>query len=348
MSNAPAKAFPFWMMTSVMPLLLCIPAAWAQQEQATGEEDNAPVTETRVFDIRPLLLEVPDYRVVFSDLRSDDIYGTAKALHEDATDDGDDGDESCFGGPRSRRDNAGTLMEMLRTIVCRDSWRWNGGLDGYMDFYAGQLVVHNTPEALAEVERLLDLLKVSRSARLRLDACFVAVDVKAPAAELAGLRDNTQFTPEEFRGLLETLNEHVSVTRASISGFEGQRIFTTAGQQHNVFIGTEAVVASGATAHIPVARQLVSGVTLETQSVLDQDKQTVLVDLRASLGHLDRPTRTEPGPIDPLAVGSSLPPYQVAHFATSVAVPMSRFSLVGTARYDGYRDLMLFVMPTQE
>jgi hypothetical protein len=209
-------------------------------------------------------------------------------------------------------------------------------------------VVSNTPEVVAQVERLLDLLKSSRSLKMRLDACFVAVPSKVGAAELGDLVERAEFGPDEFRKLLETHAEEASVTRASVSGFEGQRIFTTAGRQYNVLVGADAVVASGSAAYTPVGRQLVSGVTLEVQAVLDAAQDTVLVDLRASLGKLTAEPQGRPVPTDALAVGGSVPPYQVAHFATSVSLPMGRFCLVGIARYDDDRDVMLFVMPSRE
>ena len=329
-------------------LLYPAPLARAEQRLSVSNEERQDTMETRVFDIRSLLLEVPDYRAVFSDLRSDDIYGPPPPGRQPS--------DSIFSEPETESEtvrerpnkNAEVLMGTIQGIIAPRSWRNLGGDLGAMYFYGGQLVVSSTPEVVAEIERLLDLLKDSRSLKLRLDAYFVAVLLDAKNAEVGDLRNRTEFAPDEFHKLLADHPELASVTRASVSGFDGQRVFTTAGRQYSVFVGTEPIVAQGSAAYHPLARQLVSGVTLEVQSVLDQARATVLVDLRASLGHLTPTTEPEPAPIDPLAVGGSVPPYQVAHFATSVSVPIDRFSLIGSARYDDDHDVMLFVMPSRE
>lgn len=323
---------------------------WADQPAAGGGQ-GSPAVETRVFDIRSLLLEVPDYRAVFSDLRSNDIYGAPQPPPADPsifTDTGGEPTPASGRRPDNQQENAEVLMRMIQEIVVPESWRDYGGDVGVMHYYGGQLVVSNTADVVVEVERLLSLLKAARALKLRLDVCFVAVLSEAGPAEVGDLRERTEFTPEEFRELLETHADALSVTRASVSGFEGQRIFTTAGRQHNVLVGADAVVASGSAAYSPVARQLVSGVTLEAQAVLDAARDTVLVDLRASLGELTPSPQEVPVPIDPLAVGASVPPYQVAHFATSVSLPTGQYSSVGTASYDGDWDVMLFVMPSRE
>ncbi|HUU82747.1 MAG TPA: hypothetical protein VM243_04505 [Phycisphaerae bacterium] len=339
-----------WVSATLAAVLCSELSVWAGQPAAGGEQ-GSPVSETRVFDIRSLLLEVPDYRAVFSDLRSDDIFGPVKPPPADAgilSDADGKAMRSSESQAEGQQENAEVLMRMLQEIVVPESWRDYGGDVGVMHYYGGQLVVSNTPDVIVETERLLNLLKASRSLKLRLDACFVTVPSQAGPTEMGGLGKQNEFAPDEFRKLLATHADELSVTRASVSGFEGQRIFTTAGRQYNVLVGTDAVVASGSAAYTPVARQLVSGVTLEVQAVLDAARETVLVDLRTSLGEL-RPTSPPASvPTDPLAVGSSVPPYQVAHFATSVSLPVGRYSLVGIAHYDDDRDVMLFVMPSRE
>jgi hypothetical protein len=338
-------------MAGVALAVFCVPGAPCAGQPVTGDEPSNSDVVTSVFDIRSLLLEVPDYRAVFSDLRSDDLYGSQPPVPKDDDRYGRapaEAEPAPEKQPDSQEVNAEVLMTMIQEIVVPESWREYGGDVGVMHYYGGQLVVSNRPEVVAEIERLLNLLKASRSLKLRLDACFVMVDSEAGHAEIGELRTQRGFSPDEFQSLLETHKRAVSVVRASVSGFEGQRIFTTAGQQYNVIVGADAVVAAGAFAHSPVTRQLNSGVTLEVQAVQDAARETVLADLRASLGKLT-PVPQEAAPFaDPFAVGASVPPYQVVHFATSVSLPMGRFSLVGVARYDDERDVMLFVMPSQE
>jgi len=322
--------------------LLCLPSP------VEGQESGTPTLETRVFDIRSLLLEVPDYRAIFSDLRSDDLYNENPDRSESPFV-ASESKEKKDSEPNRQKKNAELLKGMIMEIIATNTWREHGGVYGVVRFYTGQLVVTNTPEITAEVERLLDLLKASRSLRLRLEACFVLMPSAArERAELGKLLESKDFSAEEFRKLLGDRSEALDVIRASLSGFEGQRVYTAAGRQHNVTVGAQPVVDEGSIGYQPLVRQVMSGVTLEAQSVSDQGQDTVLVDLRASLGHLQLPSDQMTAPPESLAVSASVPPFQVAHFATSLSLPIDRFSLIGTVRFDEEQDVALFVMPSRE
>lgn len=95
-------------------------------------------------------------------------------------------------------------------------------------------------------------------------------------------------------------------------------------------------------------RQLTGGVTLEGQPVIDRERHTVLLDLRASLAEVESSTQHIAAPDNPLAAGVAAPPYRVAHFATSRSVAMDTVSLVSAAPYDEEHDVLLFVRATVE
>jgi len=332
-----------------LAVALLAPPALSQQQDGDGDEPEVR-TETRVFDIRSLLLEVPDYRAVFSDLRSNDIYSTPQP--------GPAKDESVFGQasmpaspppePTDQEENVEQLIVMIQDVIAPESWRDTMGGPGTLHYYGGQLVITNEAAAVEQVEHFLNLLKAARALRLRVDARLVVIPTQGASENARLLAGRNEIPPEEFRAVLNRDEGELLVARACVSGFEGQRIFTTSGRQQNVVVGAEATVASGASAYTPVTRQLVSGVTLELQAVLDPDQKTVLLDLRASLGTL-MPGPAEASPaVDPLVAGAAVPPYRVAHFATSVSLPLDRFSLVGVSRYDDGQDVLLFVMPSRE
>jgi len=320
------------------------------QQHDSDEDAPAVHTETRVFDIRSLLLEVPDYRAVFSDLRSNDIYSTPRPEPTR--------DESVFGPatkptppppePTDQEENVEQLIVMIQDVIAPESWRDTAGGPGTLHYYGGQLVITNEAAAVEQVDHFLNLLKAARALRLRVDARLVVIPTAGASEGVRRLCQSTEMSPDELQALLDKNQDEISIARACVSGFEGQRVFTTSGRQQNVVVGAEATVASGASAYTPVVRQLVSGVTLEVQAVLDPDQKTVLLDLRASLGNLIPGRVDAPPSVDPLAVGSIVPPYRVAHFATSVSLPLNRFSLVGVSQYDDGQDVLLFVMPSRE
>jgi len=175
--------------------------------------------------------------------------------------------------------------------------------------------------------------------------------VRVPSAgperqRLGDLISKKQFTNGEFQSLLEAANDIIVVTRASLCGFDGQRVFATSGQQINIVVGAHAVVAQASSATEPVVRQLMGGVTLEGQPVIDRERNTVLLDLRASLAEVEADVRQMSAPDSPLASGMAAPPYRVAHFATSLCLPVDTVYLVSAAPYDEAYDVLLFVRPT--
>lgn len=330
-----------------MALTSAITLGWAGSTVADEGESPSGI-ETRVFDIRPLLLEVPDYRATFSDLRSDDLYGPPVGpAVSDPNFEAPSQATPARATADTRRENAEIILEMIRDVVDPYSWIDRGGDVGSIRFFAGQLVVSQTAENLARIEHLLDLLKAARTATVGLEAYFVQVPAAArERRELGDLGVRQDLTEADFQGLLATGQEVITVTRASLSGFDGQRVFTTAGQQINIVVGVNAVVAQASSEVQPVVRQLLSGVTLESQPVIDHERNVILLDLRASIAEVE--AEEEPkGPVDnSLAAGTAAPPYRVAHFAASLSVPVDRVSLVSAVPYDQERDVLLFVRAT--
>lgn len=345
----PAPLFAARRLTPLATLLL---ASTAWGFQSAGKDEPAP--ETRVFDIRPLLLEVPDYRAVFSDLRSNDIYSpapppTSAPSSVFAAAGAGAPAPKCFPSDKPDRDkqerSAEDLITMIQSVVDPASWYVNGGLC-VVHFYGGQLVVRQSAENLAEIDRLLGLLKASRSQKLRIDARFVKVPARSKAADLYQLYGGAPLSPDDFQAVAQAHADDVTVIRASLSGFEGQRIYASAGQQNSLVVGADAVIATGSSAYVPVARQVNSGVTLEVQAVRDTEQSTVLIDLRASLGTLLG--TGEPQPADVVAASGAVPPYHVVNLATSVSLAVGKYTLVGVTRYDDEQDVLLFIMPSEE
>jgi hypothetical protein len=320
---------------------LCITSSTVGDDQ-----QEAYRVETQVFDIRSLLLEVPDYRAVFSDLRSDDLYGPAVPRQDCSPDPPPQPKTAAATSADTQKENAEIIMEMIQTVVDTYSWSEHGGDMGTVRFYAGQLVVSQTPENLAKIKRLLDLLAAARSSTVRIEAYFLRVPSAGPEREAASdLILETSLSLAEFNDWLETAKELVTVTRASVCGFDGQRVFAMSGRQVNAIVGANAVVAEAVSANEPVVRQLMGGVTFESQPVIDRDRDTVLLDLRASLAEVE-PVQHATALENPLETGMAAPPYRVAHFACSLSLPLDKVSLVGTAPYDEQNDVLLFIRPT--
>jgi len=368
-----------------------------------GQDASSQDLVTRVFDIRALLLEVPDYRAVFSDLRSDDLYGAGTVLRRavDASAKTKDAKETKPFETQRAEINAERLMQIIADVVYPDSWQQAGGW-GALHHYGGQLVVANRTDVIMEVERLLNLLKASTARRIQVDAYFIIPVEGSDNRVLDGFIEHTKLEHERFHGLIEARKDQITVAHVALTGFDGQRVAITSGRQINVIAGMVPVVQERVSVYDPVVRQLIDGVTVEVQPVVDEARNTVLVDLRASLGEplpalapesrraagapaqqppsKQKTTETTPASLSDRApsemekvlalesaqmamadVERAISPYQVnelftaflngpsyrvVHFANSASLPVDSVSLVGVARYDQSRDVLLFVRPS--
>lgn len=329
------------MLISLVLISACVQSARA------GDEEKPAQVETRVYDIRSLLLEVPDYRATFSDLRSDDLYGPPVRKKAEGVFGQDAASAQTPSRAETRQRNVDAIIEIIETAIAPESWMDNGGDPGSIRQYAGQLIVTQTTENLSAIERLIGLLKAARSATVRVEVWFVQVSTAAyERHQIAPLLWKEELGGLEFLKMLDDNKDVLEAIRVTVSGFDGQRVFASAGTQVNAVVGATAMVAASSSAFEPLVRQLVDGVTLEVQPVIDSDRKSVLLDLRASIGDLDLGGGKESAPENVLAAGSSAPPYRVAHFAGSFAAPLGWVFLAGSAPYDDERDVLLFVYAT--
>lgn len=137
------------------------------------EEDLASNVVTRVYDIRDLILQVPD----FDQPPNFNLQGSSVG--------GGGGGGQLFGGQgagqgaqagqQTRAELVDAIIGLIQDTVASDSWKENGGSVGSIRELQGQLIVTQTPENQRSLVRLLEQLRETRAIQVTVEARFIIV-----------------------------------------------------------------------------------------------------------------------------------------------------------------------------
>jgi general secretion pathway protein D len=143
----------------------------------------AAKTSTQVYDIRDLIVPIPDFDGPAIDLadmgegRTSGTGGTGGTsggggggLFGDDDDDDDDDDEDTL----SRREMIDRIINMIREKAPLDSWADQGG-PGSIHEFGGQLVVAQTSDIHQKIGDLIKMLREAKSLQVSIEARFVSV-----------------------------------------------------------------------------------------------------------------------------------------------------------------------------
>ncbi|MFP4054377.1 MAG: hypothetical protein ACLFV7_11015 [Phycisphaerae bacterium] len=129
---------------------------------------------TRVFDIRDLIIPVPDFEGPRVDLSN---------IGEDQDTDGggggggglfaDDDDDDTEEGP-SRQEMIDKIIQMIKEKAPLDTWADQGG-PGAIHEFGGQLVVTQTPEVHSQIMELVNMLREAKQIQVSVEARFITV-----------------------------------------------------------------------------------------------------------------------------------------------------------------------------
>ncbi|HZN66137.1 MAG TPA: hypothetical protein VFB66_12655 [Tepidisphaeraceae bacterium] len=145
---------------------------------STGEDLDRN-TITRVYDIRDLIIDIPD----FTDAPDFSLQSASDQASQGGG--GGGGGQGLFGNnaDRSDEEEAGrTRQEMIDEIirlvtetVSPDSWRDAGGSVGAVRELQGQLIVTQTPENQRQLVNLLEQLRETRAIQVTIEARFLTI-----------------------------------------------------------------------------------------------------------------------------------------------------------------------------
>src|SRR4051812_2704051 len=150
------------------------PAAPAALPEKDPPEPPPPVLLTRVYDVRDLLVDIPNFTNA-PDLLADDLNRTIEADRQIY------GRGGSFGGSRwevgkTREQRAEDVVRLIQETIAPDTWREQGGMIGGIRELDGQLIVTQIEENHRLLRQLLEQLREVQYVNVRIRVHWVLVD----------------------------------------------------------------------------------------------------------------------------------------------------------------------------
>ncbi|MEL7483008.1 MAG: hypothetical protein AAFN41_01520, partial [Planctomycetota bacterium] len=153
------------------------PADWAINDgivQIASDEQLRRNTSLVLYDIRDLLIEVPDYQ----DAPEIDLQSVLQNQG------GGGGGQSPFGGDtqgqddeeRDRQERIDQIIDIIQNNVDFEGWQANGGDTGFVQELNGSLIIRNTPKNHREVQGLLSQIRQQRAMQINVETRFLLVN----------------------------------------------------------------------------------------------------------------------------------------------------------------------------
>ena len=154
--------------------------------EISTQEDLASNVETLTYDIRDLIISIPDFTdaPTFDLSSSQNSGGSGQSSTSGGG--GGGGGQSLFsgGGGASGQDTANTptraelveqITSLIRETIGVGTWKEDGGQLGSLSELGGQLIVTQTPEVHRAITSLLEKLREQRSIQVMIEARFLTV-----------------------------------------------------------------------------------------------------------------------------------------------------------------------------
>ena len=152
------------------------PAGWAVQDgivQIASDEALRRNTSLVIYDIRDLLIEIPDYQ----DAPDIDLQNVLQSTG------GGGGGQSPFNGDqndddeeRDRQDRIDQIIDIIQSNVDFEGWQDNGGDTGFIQELSGSLIIRNTPKNHREINGLLSQIRAQRAMQINVETRFLLVN----------------------------------------------------------------------------------------------------------------------------------------------------------------------------
>ncbi len=284
--------------------------AFAGIARGAEEAEKKQDVITRVYDVRDLLVQIPDYPYkgdlgVPVDKSVVVVADAAPTTQPHRT-------------PTSKEELADNLIDLIRETVATDTWRDNGGSEGAIRELGGQLIVTQTLENQKLLESLLSQLRETTGRMVRVQARWLLL---APG-EAKGLLVAQSPDPGVAlvdQAVMDKLPDTTIGYRGEVTCFNAQAVSISSGRTHSAVTSQDAVVAQNAVAMTPTVRQVQAGVMLEVLPTLQAGRESVVVDLKTRVADWN-----DPGRIDASTGATSQP----SNNATSTGLSIDRLNMV--------------------
>jgi hypothetical protein len=276
------------MMVALMSLLLVMSFALASRgaegpttqtvEQAEPKHD----VMTRVYDVRDLLVQIPDYPYkgelgVPVDKSVVVVGDTAPSTQPHRT---------------SKEELADNLISLIKDTVSPDSWRDNGGTEGAIRELGGQLIVTQTLENQKFLESLLSQLRETNGRMVRVQARWLLLTPGEAKGLLVPQSPDPGIALVD-QAALDKLPDTAVGYRGEVTCFNAQAVSIVSGRTHSAITDQQPVVAQNAAAMSPTVKQVQAGVMLEVLPTLQAGRESAVVDVKTRLAEWTDPGRIE-------------------------------------------------------
>ena len=248
------------------------------------EHDLNKTTDTRVYDIRDLLVQVPDFEPEPLAPRTE---GTIPEQPEQEK--------------PSHEELVGQLTNLIReTVGQHDEWAANGGDFSSIDELNGNLVVKTRLENHENIMGLLALLREARGPQISIEARFLLVTERF--AEESGISRGFADLPEDKRiQFLDDLETNLIIRSTQDSSSttiftlprmtlsNGQKAYVTTQQQSAYASGFKHIEDENGAAYEPVINTINEGVLLQAKASVNADRRYVTMTLNPTVLNVKHP-----------------------------------------------------------
>jgi hypothetical protein len=293
-------------------------------------------TVTRVYDIRDLIIEIPNFTEAPNFSIGDAHYPQSRPSKQPVSEDD------------RRAERIKEITDLVKETVDADSWRENGGSVGSIRVLQGQLIVTQTQENQNALVTLLEQLRESRAVQITVETRFLTLDpAKAdesvrrrltPSFENGGGNGKpavTFLSDDDVQAVLRASRderESTIITAPRVTLFNGQRAFVKVATQRAYVNGFNAVKgADGQAKWEPTTGIAESGIDVDVEATVSADRNYAVLTMRPKLFTLDTLTN-EPfeGPSDaPKGLFVQVPHVQTQSLLTTVSIPDRQTILLG-------------------
>lgn len=263
--------------------LISFAASFAQE----APDKPLPAPQTRVFNVRDIIMPVPDYGVSPLNLQctsgSRGGTGAGSSIFADTSEWGRDWGENG----KTPEESFVDLIDLLRETIAQGTW--DEGSGNAIRGRQGMLIVTHQPEVIEKVKSVLDQIRTDAPRKM----VSVHVTVVRPKPEdLRQILDRKLFlatTPEQ-RAELRKLGGEV-VAEARTLCLDGQRVYSEASREQSYVRNlttttvTETKDGTSQAEHAAEIETVKDGLVVDVRPMIAEDS-TVLLDLRGSLASL--------------------------------------------------------------
>jgi type II secretory pathway component GspD/PulD (secretin)/tetratricopeptide (TPR) repeat protein len=149
-------------------------------------DDLARNVETRTYDIRDLIISIPDFTDAPQLSLTSQANGQNGGGGGEGGGGGGGGGQGLFGGEGegqgsgedegpTREELVEQITQLIQETIAADTWKEAGGQLGSLRELGGQLIVTQTPEVHGQISQLLEKLREQRSIQVMIEARFLTV-----------------------------------------------------------------------------------------------------------------------------------------------------------------------------